>query len=385
MTVVEIDGKSRDIVAPAVFAIPESNPGLSCDPESPMPRPIALLILLLLATSGLAQQNLRVLFIGNSYTFYNDLPRIVQDLADSGGHFVLYGQSTPGGFSFGQHLNHGATRTALADTSGWDFVVLQEQSQMPVIPFYRDTSTRPSARGLDSLATLAGAQSLFYMTWGRRLGGQQCINGHCSAPFADYDEMQDSLTAAYLALGAELDAPVAPAGLAWQLVRSERPWVDLWDPDNSHPNATGSYLSACVITAMLLDEPVADWPFTNGLDEELAAFLRSKADEAVALLHGTDVARCPETFQPVEVAPNPFNPQTRIRWAQPRDGFTNLTLYDLLGRQVAVLADGWLALGEHERVWNGTGADGQPLASGVYFYRLVTPNATDTGRLTLLH
>ncbi len=350
-----------------------------------MKRLAHLLLILLFMGPAAAQQNLRVLFIGNSYTYYNNLPDIVSGLADAGGHTVHAGQSTPGGFSFGQHLAHANTLAALADTSGWDYVVLQEQSQMPVIPYYRETSTRPSARSLDSLATLAGAQSVFYMTWGRRMGGQQCINGHCSSVFADYNEMQDSLAAAYLSFGEELDAPVAPAGLAWQLARTERPWVDFWDADNSHPNANGSFLAACVIAATLLGEPVADWPFTNGLEEELASFLRTKADEAVALLNGTDVSRCPETFLPVEVLPNPFNPQTRIRWAQPRDGFTNLTLYDLLGRQVAVLADGWLGQGVHERTWNGTGADGQPLASGVYLYRIVTPNSTDTGRLTLLH
>jgi hypothetical protein len=347
--------------------------------------PVRLALILLLALAAAAQQNLRVLFIGNSYTYYNNLPDIVSSLADAGGHFVHVAQSTPGGFSFGQHLAHANTLEALADTSGWDFVVLQEQSQMPVIPYYRETSTRPSARSLDSLATLAGAQSVFYMTWGRRMGGQQCISGHCSSVFADYNEMQDSLTAAYLAFGEELAAPVAPAGLAWSLVYAERPWVNLWDADLSHPNINGSFLAACAITATLLGEPVADWPFTNGLDGELAGFLRAKADEAVALLGGTDVAHAPRTFLPVEVLPNPFNPQTRIRWAQPCDGFTNLTLYDLLGRQVAVLADGWLPLGEHERTWNGTGVDGQSLASGVYLYRLVTPNATDTGRLTLLH
>jgi hypothetical protein len=351
-----------------------------------MKRLAHLLLILFFMGPAAAQQNLRVLFIGNSYTYYNNLPDIVSGLADAGGHFVHVGQSTPGGFSFGQHLAHANTLEALADTTRLGFrgaAGAKPDARDSLLP--RNLHPALGARSLDSLATLAGAQSVFYMTWGRRMGGQQCISGHCSSVFADYNEMQDSLTAAYLSFGEELDAPVAPAGLAWQLARAERPWVDFWDADNSHPNANGSFLAACVIASTLLDEPVADWPFTNGLEEELASFLRTKADEAVALLNGTDVSHAPRTFLPVEVLPNPFNPQTRIRWAQPRDGFTNLTLYDLLGRQVAVLADGWLAQGEHERTWNGTGADGQPLASGVYLYRLVTPNATDTGRLTLLH
>jgi hypothetical protein len=76
--------------------------------------------------------------------------------------------------------------------------------------------------------------------------------------------------------------------------------------------------------------------------------------------------------------PNPFNPRTTIAYALPRDGHVRLAVYDLRGRQVAVLVDGTQTAGEHSLVFQ---ADG--LASGVYFYRLQAPGFEQVRRLVL--
>jgi hypothetical protein len=75
---------------------------------------------------------LRVLFIGNSYTAVNDLPGMFATLSKAGGHSIQVGADAPGGFSLAQHLNSSDTLEAL-QSSKWDFVVLQEQSQIPAM------------------------------------------------------------------------------------------------------------------------------------------------------------------------------------------------------------------------------------------------------------
>ena len=82
--------------------------------------------------------------------------------------------------------------------------------------------------------------------------------------------------------------------------------------------------------------------------------------------------------------PNPFNPRTEISFEldQPTDGC--LTVFDLKGRQVAVLVDTHLEAGFHTYAWQGTDHDGNPLPSGVYFAGLRTPGYSETRKLTLV-
>src|SRR6266508_2456679 len=74
----------------------------------------------------------RVLFIGNSYTFVNDLPNTFAKLARSGGHKVEMGMSAQGAWTLNDHLRSPETLNLL-NSAGWNFVVLQEQSQIPSV------------------------------------------------------------------------------------------------------------------------------------------------------------------------------------------------------------------------------------------------------------
>lgn len=68
--------------------------------------------------------------------------------------------------------------------------------------------------------------------------------------------------------------------------------------------------------------------------------------------------------------PNPFNPQTMIQFTIPEAGHLNLTVYDILGREVIKLTDEYKNAGKHAIKWNGVDRDGQRVGSGIYFCRL---------------
>lgn len=156
----------------------------------------ALILLLVLTTSVIAQDSLKVLFLGNSYTYVNDLPQLIKNLATSAGKNVFTDQNTPGGYRLDQHKNNLTTLTKI-QLENWDFVVLQEQSQVPTIDFTRYNWMYPSAQELDSLISLQNSQTVFFMTWGRKFGGQQCYSSNCSPNFPSFHEMQSSLKFAY--------------------------------------------------------------------------------------------------------------------------------------------------------------------------------------------
>lgn len=82
--------------------------------------------------------------------------------------------------------------------------------------------------------------------------------------------------------------------------------------------------------------------------------------------------------------PNPFNPRTSLVFSLAAPARSRLTVYDVSGRFVKTLLDGALAPGEHRAVWDGTDATGEPVPSGVYFYRLETDDAVATRRMVLL-
>lgn len=82
--------------------------------------------------------------------------------------------------------------------------------------------------------------------------------------------------------------------------------------------------------------------------------------------------------------PNPFNPTTEFRFSLSRDEAVNLTVYNILGRNVITLIDGRLPAGEHSIIWNGKDAGGSKVSSGIYFYRIIAADYIDTKRMVML-
>lgn len=81
--------------------------------------------------------------------------------------------------------------------------------------------------------------------------------------------------------------------------------------------------------------------------------------------------------------PNPFNPSTTIAFDLPREMSVRLSIFDIRGRLVRTLLDEGRPAGTSEVLWDGTSASGGPVASGMYLYRLETPDGAQTGRMTL--
>jgi hypothetical protein len=99
--------------------------------------------------------------------------------------------------------------------------------------------------------------------------------------------------------------------------------------------------------------------------KEVLAFLRQPCSGTTDI-EPPGTVDVPREFVLLQNYPNPFNPTTRIEWRMPESRFVSLKVYDILGREVAILVNENLNPGNHERTFDGTG-----LASGVYFYRFI--------------
>jgi len=89
-------------------------------------------------------------------------------------------------------------------------------------------------------------------------------------------------------------------------------------------------------------------------------------------------------FRLAQNYPNPFNPNTTMRFSLPERRMVRLRVYDVTGRLVAILADRVYPAGPHSVKWDGTNHRGQPVASGIYFYRLQAGSDTATRKMLLL-
>jgi hypothetical protein len=214
---------------------------LSCAAQTPPPQ---------------AQQ--RILFIGNSLTYYNDgvyshleklIPSVKADKAVVGGAYFksLWEQ-------------HRETREAIARR--YDIVVLQEDLPETTIADFRAYAPR-----FVEEIKKTGARPVLLMAWAyRRLGW---ISAEKIA-----EEHRD--------MGKQLGVDVAPVGVAWERILKERPDVNLFLEDFEHPNMNGTYLSTLVVYATVFKaNPVGLKYVPTGVTPETAAYLQKVAWESV--------------------------------------------------------------------------------------------------------
>lgn len=242
---------------------------------------LLLLILPCMAAAQQAQQDsLRVLFIGNSYTYYNDLPKMVGQLAKSQKKKLSVHSVTKGGERLKGHLANENLRRMLT-TERWDYVILQEQSSAPA----KQTESviaevYPAAEALDSLVHIGSpeAQTIFYMTWGHKYGSTHKIDNY---PLAfTYEGMQERIKTIYLEMTYRTNAICAPVGMAWERVREERSDYQLYNQDLSHPSPLGSYLAANVIYMTIFCQPYQS-DYTHDFDSTVAEYIQQVAQRTV--------------------------------------------------------------------------------------------------------
>ena len=202
--------------------------------------------------------SINMLFIGNSFTQRNNMPGLLADMAAARDLCVKHELISAGGASLRSHWNAGRTAKAV-ETGGYNYVVLQEQSTLPVKNAKRMVE---NVRLFDESIKRAGSKTVLYMTWARQ----------------HTPEAQQVITDAYNTIGDELGAIVVPVGLAWQNFLAKHDKPVLHDRDQSHPTLAGSYLAACVFLAVLLQKsPVGVESGPAGLDKQDMALLQGAA------------------------------------------------------------------------------------------------------------
>ena len=217
----------------------------------------------------------RVLFVGNSFTYYNDsLHKHFRLLTYSAGLFTpANSRARIMTISGGELPEHAGGFEHVLAGDDWDVVVLQGHSLGPISEGTAEPF-RQAARRFAALAREQGTRPVFFMTWA----------------YKGRPEMTAKLDEAYTGIGAELDAQVVPVGLAFARVTAERPDIGLRIADARHPSMAGTYLAACTFFAALYGQSPEGLDYDAGLSEELASYLQRSAWETVTAYAERDSA-----------------------------------------------------------------------------------------------
>lgn len=180
------------------------------------------------------ERPLRVLFVGNSFTFGNDLPGLVAELARSRNPPVQLEVETVArdGMTLERHWKDGEVPRRLR-TEAWDVVVLQEQGARPLTD---PDLMEEYARRFAALARKADTDVILFQTWAR----------------LNQPETEQARAATYRRVAEAVGARVAPVGAAWSRALARRPKVTLHAADGVHASPAGSRLAACEILQTIL-------------------------------------------------------------------------------------------------------------------------------------
>jgi hypothetical protein len=227
----------------------------------------------------------RILFVGNSYLYYNDsLHNHVRRIAEEIGPYKFdeyeYKSATIGGARLSHHhIDNLLESGRLGIDEPFDLVVLQGGSA-EVLTEENRAQFRESAMGMSKKARATGAEVALYMT-------------HAYVePDERYEpNLINKIRPTYVSVGNELDALVIPVGLAFELAYERRPDIELHKTfDGTHPSLLGTYLAACVVYQSIYGTSTVgiEYDYFGAIDEDDAVFLRGIADQTVREFFGHD-------------------------------------------------------------------------------------------------
>jgi hypothetical protein len=209
---------------------------------------------------------IKILFVGNSFTFANMLPAVLAEFIKDGLHkpTKIYQVCVPGQ-TFEGHWATGAAQRMIADRGPWDYVVLQGASYEPA---ERRSKLYEYAERFDALIKQAHAKTILFETWADKADRQT----------------QETIREAYDTLGKQIGAAVIPVGDSFFDCQQSN--LQLYYFDNHHPSQSGTYLAACTFYSYLFGQDPHGSPSSikfhdidTGKDHELIELDAKQAKE----------------------------------------------------------------------------------------------------------
>lgn len=228
---------------------------------------VCLLVSLSISAFAADVPPIKILFIGNSYIFMNDMPDMFMAMAQASERKVEISSILVPGASLEVHWKKGQALKEI-QRQHWDYVVIQEHSLLngKITPKGEILLGNPATglwrygKAFAEVAKKSGAQPVFLMTWKRKFA---------------LDHYQDMLAMAYEKAAKDNHGYLAPVGLAWRQFQRQDTSIDLYAEDGSHPSPSGSYIEACTLYSTIFGKGPDKLPLRvegHKFDERRLAF-----------------------------------------------------------------------------------------------------------------
>lgn len=238
------------------------------------------LLLLLFACFSLAQAPKKILFIGNSMTYFNDMPMLFESMANEKGKNVAVQMYAPGGTGFVNHVND-SNVYSLFQNNIWDTVVLQPGTGESAGASWPVNTTIQRGKQLqDSIKKYSPCAKIILY--------QIPYGVPSETTYGTYFQVQTQIRDSISKLADNMHVSFAPAGECARQHYTALQDLLLHNSYNDvHPNLNGSYLVACTMFCTLFQEPISGIAFNGGVSAANAAYFQGIADNVV-LPHKSD-------------------------------------------------------------------------------------------------
>jgi len=217
----------------------------------------------------------KILFIGNSITYYNQMPAIFKSMAEAGGKNTYVFQWVQGGVVLGYFALNPIAPEVIYKTK-WDYVILQDGDYHIIYP----EEHQRLAGYVNSLKNLIlgnnpDTKILFHMLHALKDG-----LFHDNV-YYDYTAFTQKIIEGTTAFAKLVDLKISPVGIAWNDIVVNHPEIELYNPDNMHPTYAGSYLIACVNYSAIFKTSCVGNSFSGNLSADDARTIQTVASETV--------------------------------------------------------------------------------------------------------
>lgn len=216
-----------------------------------------------------------ILFIGNSLTYYNSQPQLFWNMATASGKKLFVDQATIPGAQLQDHLKSDFTREKIKSQK-WHLVILQEANDaIAFVEKHGEIENCLLQIKTMILENCSETKIAYFLPWSLPLGYQKGAESY------NFETFQTMLRDGTVAMCQKIDMITAPVGWAWYRVITQRPDLQLYDRDGSHPSFLGSYLGACVYYVMVFQASVVDNKYPVLINKYFANTLQEIATKTV--------------------------------------------------------------------------------------------------------
>jgi hypothetical protein len=218
---------------------------------------------------------LKILFIGNSITYYNQMPAIFKTMAFASGKNIYVGKWVHPGAMLADFAKSPAAEKSITQKK-WDYVILQDGDYSIVNLSEHRRLAKPVNYLKDLILKNNSITKILFQLLYSLKDGIKSDNQNYS--FKKFSEMIVDGTKKF---AKEIELNIAPVGLAWNEIVENNPEINLYEPDKMHPAYAGSFLIACVYYSTIFQESCVDNPFNGSLSVEEATILKRAASKIV--------------------------------------------------------------------------------------------------------